>query len=74
MEDINNCYLEQPEIYAKKLSKHKIACPHCGKKTIIPKEVDKVLCKYCRHFIFKDKVNEFRYRLNEAKFSIERKR
>ena len=73
MDDIEHSYLENPEKYASKLCKYKISCPNCGRKTIIPATEQKVLCKYCRKYIFRDGLDEFKYRITEAREKIKRK-
>lgn len=37
----------------------------CGHKVIIPQWVDKSVCDWCGKFVFKDKKQEFEYRLRE---------
>lgn len=46
---------------ASALSKYKTTCV-CGHKTIVNK--DKVVCSYCGRYVFKNKQDEFKYRLN----------
>ena len=45
--------------------KVKIKCPHCGRKLVIPVWVDKQLCSWCNHYVFRDKQKEFKYRIKE---------
>ena len=49
---------------AEELDKVKYICK-CGHRVIIPKGVDKQLCDWCNHYVFKDKNEEFKYRLKE---------
>lgn len=37
----------------------------CGHRVIIPKWIDKNLCRWCGNYVFKDKKSEFEYRLKE---------
>lgn len=37
----------------------------CGHRVIIPKWVDKQLCDWCNCYVFKNKQDEFKYRLEE---------
>lgn len=37
----------------------------CGHRVIIPKWVDKTICGWCGNYVFKDKKEEFKYRLKE---------
>ena len=47
------------------LDKVKYKCSKCGHKEIIPKWVDKQICSWCGSYVFKDKKEEFKYRLKE---------
>ena len=37
----------------------------CGHKVIIPKWVDKQICGWCGTYVFKNKKDEFEYRMKE---------
>ena len=37
----------------------------CGHKVVIPKWVDKNICDWCGNYVFKDKKEEFKYRVKE---------
>ena len=37
----------------------------CGHRIIMPKWVDKQICGWCGNYVFKDKREEFKYRLKE---------
>ena len=37
----------------------------CGHRVVIPKWVDKQLCKWCGNYVFKNEKDEFEYRLKE---------
>lgn len=49
---------------ADELSKVTYKCA-CGHKEVIPSAEDKKLCSWCGHYVFKDKKDEFRYRVKE---------
>lgn len=42
----------------------------CGHRVIIPHHVDKQLCGWCKRYVFKNKQDEFRYRLNEKRNEV----
>lgn len=46
------------------LEEVKVKCK-CGHKVIIPKWVDRNLCSWCKHYVFRDKKVEFEYRVKE---------
>lgn len=37
----------------------------CGHRVIIPMWLDKQLCSWCGNYVFKNKVDEFKYRIGE---------
>ena len=37
----------------------------CGHKVVIPYWVDKQLCSWCKNYVFKNKQDEFKYRMKE---------
>ena len=43
---------------------YKCSCGHTV--VIFPKE-EKKLCKWCNNYVFKNKLDEFKYRFNEVK-------
>ena len=43
---------------------HRYYCK-CGHTVIIRPNVDKILCHWCNNWVFKDKQEEFKYRLKE---------
>lgn len=45
--------------------KVKYKCSKCGHKEIIPKWKDKTICSWCGNYVFKDKKEEFKYRIKE---------
>ena len=48
----------------KEYSKVKYQC-RCGHRVIIPKWVDKQICDWCGCYVFKNKKDEFNYRMKE---------
>ena len=53
------------EKYHDEVQKAFISCSHCGHKVIIRKKEDKVLCSWCKHYVFKDKKSEFEYKIKQ---------
>ena len=51
-------------------AKNKCKCPNCG-HTLLFNKPDKVICRWCKHYVFKNKKVEFEWRLRE---SINRKK
>ena len=37
----------------------------CGHRVLILPQKDKVICNWCKHYVFKNKKDEFKYRINE---------
>ena len=37
----------------------------CGHRVVIPNWVDKNVCDWCGNYVFKNKKDEFKYRLKE---------
>ena len=37
----------------------------CGHRVVILPQKDKVICNWCKHYVFKNKQEEFKYRMNE---------
>lgn len=46
------------------LDKVKYRCS-CGHRVVIPDKANKQLCSWCHKYVFKDKKDEFEYRLKE---------
>lgn len=46
------------------LDKVKHRC-NCGHRVIVPESKNKEICNWCGHYVFKDKREEFRYRVKE---------
>lgn len=54
-------YKRKTEEYAKV----KYECK-CGHRVIIPQWVDKQICHWCGHYVYKNKKDEFKDRINSA--------
>ena len=54
------------ERQADEYDKVKYRCKHCGHRVVIPYNVDKKICGWCQHYVFKNPEDEFKYRLKEA--------
>ena len=50
--------------YCDAISEVKIKCG-CGHSVIIPPHKSKVLCDWCKKYVFKTKKDEFEYRMKE---------
>lgn len=46
-------------------TKNKCKCPNCG-HTLLFNKPDKVICNWCKHYVFKNKKVEFEWRLKES--------
>lgn len=46
------------------LSKSSVECANCGHKMLLGRK-EKRVCSWCHKYIFKDKKEEFEYRLKE---------
>ena len=55
--------LKDVKKYQDKLAKLKVKCKHCGHTKVIPKFLDKVICNWCGHAIYRDPKKEFEERL-----------
>ena len=54
----------QMEKLQEELSNHTYTC-NCGHRVVILPQKDKVICNWCKHYVFKNKQDEFKYRINE---------
>ena len=55
------------------LDKVKIRCEWCGHRVIVPIKVKKRLCTWCGHWVFRDKKEQFKYKLKNAMKGNEKK-
>lgn len=53
-------------------TKNKIRCKNCGHPQLLGKQ-DKVICKECGYWIFKDDETEFKYRMKEQRLKEKKK-
>ena len=62
----NKNYMTNKEIqkYTDEIMKHKYKCK-CGHSVFIAYNKDKTLCSWCNEYCFKNKEDEFRYRMSE---------
>lgn len=51
--------------YFKERQSIKRKCKHCGHTQPIHHLLEKVECKWCHNFIFRNEFDEFKYRLKE---------
>lgn len=49
--------------YEDEMAKLKVKCKHCGHTKVIPKFLDKVICNWCGHAVYRDPKKEFEERL-----------
>jgi len=54
----------QMEKLQEELSNHTYTCNRGHRVVILPQK-DKVICNWCKHYGFKNKQEEFKYRMNE---------
>lgn len=40
--------------------KVKFRCRHCGRRVVIPAWVDKQLCSWCNHYVYRNPQEEFK--------------
>ena len=52
------------ERMSNELNKVKVKC-RCGARIVVPMQVDKGLCYRCKNYVFRDKKEEFKYRMRE---------
>ena len=52
--------------YFEERAKYKIKCK-CSHTVVIPPFKDKVLCSYCGRYVFRNKKDEFMFRLKSIK-------
>lgn len=56
--------VEEPVIYSSQIKKIQHKCK-CGHTVTIPEFVEKQLCGFCGNYVFKNKKDEFSYRIKE---------
>ena len=60
----SNLTFRELQNYDKSLENVKFKCK-CGHRTVIPKGIEKQICSWCGHYVFRDKKVEFEYRMKE---------
>ena len=56
--------IPQIEKLENELHKHTYTC-QCGHRVLIMPHEEKKLCSWCKFYVFKNKQDEFKYRINE---------
>lgn len=57
--------IEREIDYTKTIQQHLYQCKNCGRKEVIRFDCDKTVCSHCKHYIFKNPLDEFKYRIKE---------
>lgn len=60
----NKMNKEELQKYTDELNKHKYLCS-CGRKVYIDRKKEKAVCDWCGKYVFKNKIDEFKYRMKE---------
>ena len=47
------------------ISKNKYPCPKCGRKRLIPYNMDTAICDWCGTAVYKDKKTEFKTKMRQ---------
>ena len=66
----NKFNLEWNKIAAE-YEKVKIECKYCGRKAVIPVWVDKQLCSWCGHYVYRNKNLEFKEKLKSKGVKVD---
>ena len=56
--------VENPIKYARELEKGKLKC-ECGHSVIMPPNANKLICRWCGNYVFRNKRIEFGFRMKE---------
>ena len=56
--------LKEIEKQAEEKAKYKVQCS-CGTKTTIPMFLDRLICRNCGHWVYRDKKKEFKDKMRE---------
>lgn len=57
-------YAEDSRLFEER-TRLRVTCKHCGHTKAIPSFVDKVICSWCKHYIFRNDEIESKYRFKE---------
>ena len=60
------------EKYHRVLTDNKTKCK-CGHSVAIPPHLNKVICSWCRNYVFRTPKDEFKHRMKEKMINDERK-
>ena len=52
--------------------KSKVTCP-CGHRVLMSNRKDRIICTWCKNYVYKDKATEFRYKMKENMIKERRK-
>lgn len=55
---------ENPKEWANVIANNSTKCK-CGHSVAFPNKTDKVICSWCGNYVFKDKKDEFKYKLSQ---------
>ena len=53
-------------------SENRILCK-CGHSVLIPPQLDKICCDHCGNYVFRNNIDEFKYRLKVESIKLKRK-
>lgn len=54
------------QAYENGLAKVKYPCKCCGHKSVIPYWVNRQMCSWCGHYVYKNDIDEFKDKLTSA--------
>ena len=57
-------YKDIEKLASQKTENRKL-CKHCGHSVLVPKRKDRIICSWCKNYVFKDDKTEFEYRMKE---------
>ena len=58
--------------YSSVISELKIQCKNCGRKMLITRGKEKVICDHCGHLIYENEEAEFKDKLKKEIISLKR--
>ena len=53
------------EILSGERTKNRKLCKNCHHSVLIPPQLDKIICSWCKNYVFKNDKIEFEYRMKE---------
>lgn len=66
-----NTYKEDTK-YFNALQSRKKTCKHCGHTQSMHHLLEKVICRWCHHYIFRSEIDEFKYNLRKTQIKERR--